>query len=44
MGKYRKGAEHFNSDIKVISEIVAAIRKNKSIGTETISGELQILW
>jgi hypothetical protein len=35
--------ELFNSDIKVIRGSVAAISKNKSIGTDSIFGEIQKL-
>jgi hypothetical protein len=43
MGKYRNCGELFNSDIKVVRESVAAISKIKSIGTDSIYGEIQKL-
>jgi hypothetical protein len=43
MGKYRNRGEQFNSDIKVIRECEAAVGKNKSIGTDSIYGEIQKL-
>jgi hypothetical protein len=41
MGKYRNCGEMFNSDIKVIRESAATISKNKSIGKDSIYGEIQ---
>jgi hypothetical protein len=43
MRKYRNRGELFNSDIKVIRQSVAAIGKNKSIGTDSIYGEKEKL-